>query len=418
MNGSIREINSETLFQLMMRRWDLIALLPLLTVLAAGIAYRVIPSQYESTARLLIQDQQTVNPFMKEMVEEWSVMQRMPLVESVFQSHDTSEQVLRRLGRLDPAASAKEINDAVMEFQQSFEAIPLGGELVLMKVRGKTPDEAYDSARALIETFTERIMRPQRETVRASSLFFENQLNQLRGEDPKIEQKLEGLADAEEGRIQRESSIRKALAKAEARLAAVKYEVERSEEALSKPSPGESELRKQLASARRRLYVLERRYGDRHPELASAKSRVRELQRAVKREQEGAYDVLADSSEASGAAGPQNNEASEAARHQALLLELREANAEVELLRNRLLTETLSTFGEGKVWQVEAPVMPTQPLGPPLLLVVLAALFAGLLLALLAVAFFAAFDDSLRSDKELAEAIDAPSFGRMPRGEI
>jgi len=88
------------------------------------------------------------------------------------------------------------------------------------------------------------------------------------------------------------------------------------------------------------------------------------------------------------------------------------------LLRNRLLTETLSTFGEGKVWQVEAPVMPTQPLGPPLWLVVLAALFAGLLLAFLAVAFFAAFDDSLRSDKELAEAMDAPSFGRMPRGEI
>ena len=69
MNGSIREINSETLFHLVMRRWDLIALLPVLTVLAAGIAYRVMPSQYESTARLLIQDQQTVNPFMKECSE-------------------------------------------------------------------------------------------------------------------------------------------------------------------------------------------------------------------------------------------------------------------------------------------------------------------------------------------------------------
>jgi capsular polysaccharide biosynthesis protein len=47
-----------------------------------------------------------------------------------------------------------------------------------------------------------------------------------------------------------------------------------------------------------------------------------------------------------------------------------------------------------------------------------AALLAGLLLALIAVAFFAAFDDSLRGEKELAEAIGAPSLGRMPRGEV
>lgn len=418
MNKSVREINSETLFHLVMRRWDLIALLPLLTVLSAGIASRVMPNQYESTARLLIQDQQTVNPFMKDMVEEWSVVQRMPLVESVFESHDTSEQVLRRLGRLDVAASPAEVNEAVIEFQKSFEAIPLGGELVLIKVRGETPDEAYDSARALIDTFTDRIMRPQRETVRASSLFFEEQLNQLRGEDREIRPRVGELHETEEGRIEGEFNVRKALAKAEARLAAVKYEVERSQEALSKPSPGESELRKQLASARRKLYVLERRYANTHPELASARMRVQELQRAVQREQEGAYDVLAETDEAAGVNGRQKKEASEAARHQTLLLELREAMAEVELLRNRLLTETLSTFGEGKVWQVEAPVMPTLPLGPSLWVVLLAALLAGLVLALLVVAFFAAFDDSLRSETELAEAIGGPSFGRMPRGEV
>jgi len=417
MNKPLREVNAETLFQLAMRRWDLIVLLPLLTLLGAGIAWRVLPTKYESTARLLIPEQQTVNPFMKEMVEEWSVVQRMPLVESVFLSHDTSEQVLRRLGRLEPSSSAKEVNDAVMEFQGSFDAIPLGGELVLIKVRGKTPDEAYDAARALIETFTERIMRPQRETVRASSLFFEEQLKQLRGNNPEVSPSLGELQEEGKGPIEAESNLRRALAEAEARLARVSYEVKRSQEALSQPSPGESELRKQLSSARRRLYRLEQRYGDRHPELATAKLRVRELQRAVKREQEGAYDVLAKSEETAGTAGEPKTAASEAARHQTLLLELREAMAEVELLRNQLLTKTLSTFGDGKVWQVEAPVLPTQPLGPPFWLVLLAALLAGIVLALLAVAFFAAFDDSMRSERELADAIGAPSFGRMPRGE-
>jgi capsular polysaccharide biosynthesis protein len=49
--------------------------------------------------------------------------------------------------------------------------------------------------------------------------------------------------------------------------------------------------------------------------------------------------------------------------------------------------------------------------------VLLGALFAGLLLALLAVALSSAFDDSLRGEGELAEALGAPSLGRMPRGD-
>ena len=60
--------------------------------------------------------------------------------------------------------------------------------------------------------------------------------------------------------------------------------------------------------------------------------------------------------------------------------------------------------------------MPTRSLTPPLWMVLLGALLAGLILALLAVAFFSAFDDSLRDENELAEALGAPSLGRMPRG--
>jgi len=30
----------------------------------------------------------------------------------------------------------------------------------------------------------------------------------------------------------------------------------------------------------------------------------------------------------------------------------------------------------------------------------------------------AAFDDSIRGERELASALDAPSLGRMPRGEV
>lgn len=407
MSQAVRDLNSEALFHLVVRRWDLLVLLPLLAVVAAGLAWQVVPPRYESTARLLIQDQQTVNPFQKDMVEEWSAEKRMPLVDSIFQSHDTSEQVLRKLGRLDASATPEAINQAVMEFQHTFQVIGLGGELVLIKVRGKTPNEAYEAANALVQTFTERIVRPQRDTVRASAVFFQDQLEQLRGEDPEVEIQpgLAQLPEAEEIGREETLNVRRALAEAEARLAAVQQEIKLSEEKFLERTPEESKLEKQLASARRRLYSLKYTYRRDHPERAAVERRVDRLEEALEQEREDARAMLKES-----------DRSDKAAAHRALLLTQKELAAEVELLRSRLLTEGLSSYAESNpVWPVENPVLPTQPLGPSIWLILPIALLAGLLLALIAVAFFAAFDDGVRSEEELAEALGAPSLGRMPR---
>ncbi|MBT8468412.1 MAG: hypothetical protein KJN97_06655, partial [Deltaproteobacteria bacterium] len=298
MSKAVRDLTPEASFHLVMRRWDLFLLLPLLAVVAAGLAWQVVPPRYESTARLLIQDQQTVNPFMKDMVEEWSAEKRMPLVDSIFQSHDTSEQVLRKLGRLDAAATPEEINLAEMEFQDTFQVIGLGGELVLIKVRGKTPAEAYDAANALIQTFTERIVRPQRETVRASAIFFQDQLEQFRGEgaqteiEPGLEPALAQLPEAEIISPEDTQNVRRALAEAEARLAAAQQEIKLSEEKFLERTPQESKLEKQLASARRRLYALKYTYRRDHPERAAVEQRVHRLEKALDQEREDARAML------------------------------------------------------------------------------------------------------------------------------
>jgi capsular polysaccharide biosynthesis protein len=405
----LRQLTPEALFHLVARRWDLVLLLPVLAVLAAGLTYKLLPAQYESSARLLIQDQQTVNPFMEGLVEEWSAQQRMPLVESIFESHDTSEQVLRKLERLTPDADAREINEAVAKFQKSFEVIGLGGELVLLKVRGETAVEAYNAAVALVDTFTERILYPQRETLRTSAILFQEQLEQLRGDS-----EVTSVGDESAvGTVKAlpEGNIRKALTEAEARLAALEQEADRTEEQLRQLGPERDKLTKSLNQARKRLASLRRRYGSRHPALAAQESRVRSLEDQLRERREAINaGLLRDAA---------TIEESEAAENQALLVELKEASAEVKLLRHQLLAEEISKFAKGnQVWPVESPVMPTLPLGPSVWMVVLGAFFAGLVLALLAVAILSAFDDSIRGERELGEVINAPCLGRMPRGEI
>ena len=302
MKNSLRELNPDSLFHLVVRRWDLLLLIPLLTLLAAGLAWQISPDRYQSTARLLIQDQQTINPFQKDMLEEWSAKQRMPLVESILQSHSTSERVLRKLGRLDDAATPEEVNEAVERFQESFQVVGLGGELVLLKVDGETPAEAYEATTALIHVFTEQILRPQRETVRASAAFFEDQLERFRGESSNIEPTVAQLPEAEETRMGGQLSVRRALAQAEVRLAAAEQQVEASEAKLKQRtaagSLGSSRLRKELAEARGELIEIKYRYGKNHPELAAAKQRVRALQRAVNGQRKDSEETSGETADA------------------------------------------------------------------------------------------------------------------------
>lgn len=414
MSKKPRELNPEALFYLALKRWDVVLAVPVLTVLVAGLVWQIMPHRYQSTARLLIQDQQTVNPFLKDMLEEWSAKQRMPLVESIFQSHSTSERVLRKLGHLDDAATPGEVNEAVEDFQRQFEVIGLGGELVLIKVQGQTPAEAYDATTALVDTFTDQILRPQRETVRASAEFFGDQLEQLRGDRAAMQMQVGQASVAKRESLDGHMSIRRALAEAEVRLASAEQEVELSEERLKKKPSGRY-LRKQLAEARRELYELKYLYGRNHPQLVALETRVRVLRNAVRRDRE---EAEASSRVTNGGEDKADATPDEATKHQALMLELSKSRAEVELLRQLLVTEELSMFEEAnQVWTVEAPVMPTRSLKPPLWVVLPAALFAGLILALLVLAFFAATDDSIRGEQELSEALGEPSLGRMPQGE-
>lgn len=424
MKNSLRELNPDSLFHLVVRRWDLLLLIPLLTILAAGLAWQISPDRYQSTARLLIQDQQTINPFQKDMLEQWSAKQRMPLVESIFQSHSTSERVLRKLGRLDDAATPEEVNEAVEGFQASFQVLGLGGELVLLKVDGETPVEAYEATTELIHVFTEQIQRPQRETVRASAAFFEDQLERFRGETSNIEPTVAQLPEAEETRLGGQLSVRRALAQAEVRLAAAEQAVDASETKLKERAPeksgGNRQLRKELADARGDLIEIKYRYGKNHPELAAAKQQVRALQQALNSQRKDSEEASRETTNAQldDAGSAPKSELSASDKHQALLIELKEAATEEELLRQRLVTEELSMFAEGsQVWTVEEPVMPTRSLTPQLWIVLLGALFAGLILALLAVALSSVFDDALRGEQELADALGAPSLGKMPRGE-
>jgi uncharacterized protein involved in exopolysaccharide biosynthesis len=482
MSSGPRELNLDALVHLILRRRKLFLLVLILCPLAAGLAWLVLPERYESRAQLLVQDQQSVNPFLEDLLVEWTVKERLPLIQSIVRSHATLEKVLRELGQLDASARPDEVNEAVKDFQQRVDVIGLGGALVLIKVQAESPAVAHAETTALIEAFTEQILRPQKETVRASAQFLGDQIERLRNETAGIEKSVTDfktdnvteLPDVHRVSVEEHLGIREALVKAEVRLAAAEQQVALSEEKLRHLNPVVRRLETDLVEARRELSELQHRYTESQPQLVAARARVRMLQRELDRERQKVEDVPLETirsqllaldgararSEQAVASHPSNLNTSEVFQHQDLVLEAEGAKAEVDLLRKRLeasdeslrsnarneqslnritrdldvklhlygsllekyedalVTQELSLFDEeNQVWTVEEPIKPIHSLKPPLWLVLMGALIAGLVLGFLLIALFAAFDDSLRGEKELSDALGAPSLGRMPRGE-
>lgn len=474
-----RELNLDAVLHLGIRRGWLLLAGVIVTLGTAAAAWSFVPGQYESSARLLVQDQQTINPFLEDMVVEWTVKQRLPLIQSVIKSHATLGHVLRELGRLDPDASADEVNRAVQRFARQVEVIGLGGGLVKIKVRANNADAAFQATQALVARFTNEILRPQKQAVEASAGFLGGQIERLRGEITELEESVTTfksdnatqLPDVQRLTIDEHLELQKALVEAEVRVAASQKRRALSEQKIRQLNPIVRQLEADLVKARAHSNELEHRFSADHPELAAARERVRwltsELQRERKARREIPIEALRsqlvayenahreDTPRGEGTDVP----TSEVFQHRALVLELEGARGEVELLRKRLsesdhalrlnakneeslnrltrdldiklrlyrsllekyedalVTEELSVFDEEhQVWTVEAPVRPTRSTKPALWMVLLGALFGGLFLSLLALAVFAAFDDSIRGERELATALDAPSLGRMPRG--
>lgn len=481
MSQGPREINLDALVHLALGHRRLLALVLVLVPLFAAVVWSALPDRYEARAQLLVQDQQTVNPFLEDLLVEWSVKQRLPLIQSIVRSHATLEQVLRELGRLDQGATPADVNKAVKDFQREVEVIGLGGALVLIKVRGESPEEAYVATQALISAFTEQILRPQKETVRASAEFLGDQIERLRGETSTIEQSVTQfktdnvteLPEVQQVSLDEHLDIRKALVKAEVRLAAAEQQVALSERRLRQLNPVVRQLETDLVSARTEITELQHRYTENQPQLVAARARIRWIQRQLQREREKNEEVPLETIRsqllALEGARVRNSElgpgakrelaATEVFEHENLVLELEGAKAEVELLRERLtasdeslrsnarneeslnrisrdldiklnlygslaqkyedalVTQELSMFDEeNQVWTVEEPVKPTRSLKPPLWLVLVGASLAGLVFGVLILAFLSAFDDAVRGERELAEALGAPFLGRMPRG--
>jgi uncharacterized protein involved in exopolysaccharide biosynthesis len=267
-------------------RWRLIVL----GILVGGATGAVVAQLYrppaEVTAKVMIQDNAAVNPFLEDMMVDWSVKNRLPVTQHIIESRQLSIQTLETLGIIDEHTSPDAIDSHIAALQQRLDMYSLGQGVVKIKYRGENPEAALDGLNVVIELFVAEMLRPQKEALDKSVDFLGKEVERVRGELDDLEEQLrvykqehaDELPEVFAANLNAYLKLLEARDQAHADLAAEQVRAQVSKRRLKKYNPATRALEAKLVDARHELATLRASFQDKHPRVRAARARLEELE--------------------------------------------------------------------------------------------------------------------------------------------
>ena len=455
-------------------RWKMVILVLLLTPAAALTLNNFHRRPYRATARLVIQENRSVNPFLGDMMVDLQVSNRFPVIANVLRSRTVTERMLYDLGEAHESDTSEQIDAAIQEFQDRLTINNSGGGVIRIEIQGNTPEQALARLQLAMDMLLEEMLRPQRESLDGSVEFLQQQVERVGDELEAAENAVrefkenhaEELPAVYEGNLNRYLATMQELQDAESDLGVAEGQLRLSQQQLASYSPRTREIETDLGSARYRLGQLLEVYTPEHPEAERARQRVRSLERELDElrnnppivsmtagetsiEVTGTGDsriVAGDMmtgelltyrqtlSEVDGLRyrverlGQQLNGLREvvrsfAANEQILNALARDVEAKAELYVNlrtrfedaRMTREVTLQSEASRVWIIESPSLPSENNRRPVVKVALSSVIASLLLIAALIALLEFIDPTVRLPKEAADLAGVPVIGVLPR---
>lgn len=283
-------IDIRLLIDALLHRWRIIFVCMLVMPLGAAAGSTKVKPKYISSAKVLVQENNTVNPFLSDMMVEWTIKKRLPVITNVMKSRQTAERVLLELGDIDANTSPEEIDQQIDDLQRRLTVFGLGGGVIQIKYQGKTPAEAFQGMTVLMEIFTEEMLAPQKEALDQSVTFLEAQVVRVRGELKDYEDRMrtfkeensEELPEVYKANLDAYLKMLQAKLATQSELAAQRQQLRVSKERLTRYDPVAQEVEAQLVQARSKLAKLRATYKEGHPAIRAASAHLSELEASRK----------------------------------------------------------------------------------------------------------------------------------------
>lgn len=461
------------LFQAGWRRRYVICL-PILIMPIFGFIIGVVSAKkYETRTTLLIQESSMMNPFMKDLTVATNLKKRMESLNALLHSHHILSDVAFKMKMITEDTDHSEKVRVIQELSRSLQARLVGNEIVEIKYVSKDPSEMVDTLNEVTLRFLEKIIAPQRSSIFKSEDFLKKEIDKKKVGLIEAEAKLadyksqhaSGLPELHARNVIRLSQFKDDLSERRTLLKGAKAERNSLKSRLSQTNPVVGQIEQQLVELMGELALLRSRYQDEHSSIRGVLRKISSLQQQRAEAME-AKDSLtnetmerlwdrASNIESSDENMPLlieqlkqlqdienriqsleeevKNLETEYANVEKIVREYGEHEKQIETLKRdinvkrqiyedlakrhqlAIVTGALGKFEESdQIKMVDPPFQPTKPSNLPLLVQIIAGLFAGIFLGFGMAAILEIIDTSIHTQDELEKLTGLKVLIRLP----
>ncbi len=270
----------------MWRRRYLIVTPILLMPLFGFIAGKLVPRAYEARMTLLVQEPAKLNPFLNDFAVATNLKDRMAGLQTLVHSEHILGEVVDQLSLASATGTLAEREQIIQRLSTALTVSLIGSDLIDLRLRGERPAGMDRVLAAVGERFIDRLLAPERSSIRDSELFLNRQITEQRSELANAEQALatfktrnaDKLPALYSGNVQRLASLRQTLEEKRTALAGADAAFKDLRARLLSTNPLIARLEDNIVQLRGELTLLRARYTEEHSEVQAASRKLRRLE--------------------------------------------------------------------------------------------------------------------------------------------
>ena len=259
-----------------------ILLLPVIGFVTANLNAK----HYSSHTSLLIQETANMNPFLQDFAVSAMLKERMATMETLLHSRHILAKVALQLGLVDQETSDEKRDQVIQKLSDSLSVTMPSKDLIRIDYSSDKPNSMKETLENVSNQFIEQLLAPERSSMKDSTLFLEQQLEQRREDIEQAEQKLADFKDRyatdlpelHASNINRFTQLKQQLSEKQAEMAGARKSLGGLDAQLSKTNPVIGRLEEQIIKLTGDLALLRARYTDNHSKIQANLRKLRSLE--------------------------------------------------------------------------------------------------------------------------------------------
>jgi polysaccharide chain length determinant protein (PEP-CTERM system associated) len=251
------------------------------------------PKTYTSSATIIVEEKNIIQPLMQGAAVPTDVMDRAKIAREIIYSRKVMNRVLEDGGWLTENASAAEREDSIAKLKRQTTVSTVGTNLIKIEYKDTDPERAFKVAKKYTEVFVAESLGTKIQESKSAFNFIDAQVKEYQGKlqaaEDKIKQFRAAGLDARPPRDpnRRGDSLQTRLEQTKMELQEAQTKRDSLERQLAKEMAAavtytrEREYRDRLTAAQAQLATLRVNYQDTYPDIVRLRKEVEELQQLI-----------------------------------------------------------------------------------------------------------------------------------------